>query len=72
MTDAPVGTKCPLCGENNRCAEAAGDKPGLCWCVGKVFPKELLQRGVEMGFPNACICENCLTAFLKNPLPTQI
>ncbi|WP_420168307.1 cysteine-rich CWC family protein [Alicyclobacillus hesperidum] len=51
------GTRCPLCGMDNRCGHVAGDLPGTCWCDKAHFPKEILEHLPACG---VCICETCL------------
>jgi hypothetical protein len=53
-------TRCPLCGELNRCARAADPDAKKCWCVPKTFPQNLLERVPEHAVRRACICERCL------------
>jgi hypothetical protein len=61
---APDATRCPLCGEPNRCALAAprapGSEPPPCWCRAERFPAELLERVPAPQRRRACICRSCL------------
>lgn len=53
--------RCPLCGEPNGCAAAAGRDPGTCWCMKETFPaREALGSSAEDVPEDACICQNCL------------
>lgn len=51
--------RCPLCGEPNGCAMAAGAAEGSCWCASVTIPRAALEcipvaaRGV------ACVCRRC-------------
>ncbi len=53
-------TRCPLCGESNRCARAADPEAKKCWCMNETFPRNLLERVPEHAVRRACICERCL------------
>ncbi|WP_306565342.1 cysteine-rich CWC family protein [Aquabacterium sp.] len=54
---------CPLCGQNNACAQAAGGPVNApCWCHGVTFSTALLARVPEMQRGIACICAACATA----------
>ncbi len=59
-------TRCPLCGQSNRCAmeieRATGQKQGPCWCVGATFSTELLQKVPAESAGQACICARCAAA----------
>ena len=50
---------CPLCGEANDCAMAAGES-AACWCSGAVFPAQLRERAASS--PARCICARCAAA----------
>jgi hypothetical protein len=60
--EAPARTAhlCPLCGQANRCAMAAGNSNG-CWCVGAAFSAELLLRAASSAGAVRCICVRCAT-----------
>ena len=58
----PSPARCPLCGEENRCAIAAGSSEP-CWCAGETFPVELLARVPAEAGPGRCVCRRCLEAF---------
>jgi len=58
--------RCPLCGAPNgcqRCTSAAYKGP--CWCESVVFPEGLLERVPPEAKNRACICRDCVTAFLR-------
>ncbi len=58
MGDKPDNL-CPLCGQDNGCAIAAGRPPESCWCQGATIAQGALdalpvsERGVR------CICPEC-------------
>ncbi|MBX9832893.1 MAG: cysteine-rich CWC family protein [Burkholderiaceae bacterium] len=67
MLDASV---CPLCGQANQCAIAAGQPAESCWCMepGSIAPGALAaltpeQRG------KTCICPACGSRGGPPPLP---
>ncbi len=69
MTPTPPDidpTRCPLCGQDNRCAmeieRETGLKQGPCWCLGATFSAELLQRVPTAVAGKACICARCAAA----------
>jgi hypothetical protein len=53
-------TRCPLCGESNRCARAADPEATQCWCAAQTFPRNLLEQVPKYAVRRACICERCL------------
>lgn len=59
-------TRCPLCGQPNRCAmeleRETGVKQGPCWCVSAVFTPELLARVPADAQVAACVCAACAAA----------
>ncbi|MGE0451270.1 MAG: cysteine-rich CWC family protein [Vicinamibacterales bacterium] len=57
--------RCPLCGEDNRCGMAKGDR--TCWCASRQIPAEALQRVPEPLKGVACLCERCATARIDPP-----
>lgn len=64
MTAAPVDpTRCPLCGEPNRCANeierATGVVQPACWCTNADFSVELLAQVPAEAQRLACVCEAC-------------
>jgi len=65
VTDAAAGAagadRCPLCGEANRCAIAAGSQ-SRCWCVEASFDAALRARAARAEGPSRCICKRCAGA----------
>jgi hypothetical protein len=64
--DEPAGpdpSRCPLCGEVNRCAieiaRETGQPPSPCWCMEADFSAELLARVPAEKRRLACICARC-------------
>ena len=62
MAGAPDPARCPLCGEENACALAAGRAGETCWCVSAHFPPELLARIPDSARGRACVCARCVRA----------
>ncbi|MFN9473599.1 cysteine-rich CWC family protein [Acidovorax sp.] len=61
MTAPPTSSalQCPLCGQANQCAMAAGQAPETCWCMATpVAPEALAQIPVEAR-GKVCICPLC-------------
>jgi hypothetical protein len=71
MTMATAGpglidaTRCPLCGEQNRCAmeieRETGQSQPPCWCMQVDFSKAPLTNLPESMRGLACICQRCAT-----------
>ncbi|MNC15313.1 hypothetical protein D3C75_631270 [compost metagenome] len=59
------GGICPLCSKPNGCAVPAGEDPYSCWCMKTRVPQGLRDRVPENRRGKACICLNCVEAFLK-------
>ena len=63
MTDLLDATRCPLCGEVNRCAMEVERETGVkqlpCWCTQVDFSRELLECVPLALRGKACICEVC-------------
>jgi prepilin-type N-terminal cleavage/methylation domain-containing protein/prepilin-type processing-associated H-X9-DG protein len=59
---------CPLCGGANDCqlCTPAAHK-GPCWCVKTEIPEALLARVPEEFRNRACICQNCVENFQREP-----
>jgi hypothetical protein len=59
----PDPTRCPLCGQVNRCAmeveRETGAKQPPCWCTQVDFSEELLSRVPPQARRTACICASC-------------
>ncbi len=62
-------TRCPLCGNDNRCAMELERETGVaqppCWCVSATFPPGLLDRMPEAARGQACLCANCVAAAME-------
>ncbi len=57
---------CPLCKQNNACANLSSAEQGqACWCAKPTisFPKGLLEKLPEEGRGQACICQACALAY---------
>ncbi|MES3001948.1 MAG: cysteine-rich CWC family protein [Pseudomonadota bacterium] len=56
-------SRCPLCGEPNRCAmeieRETGAKQQTCWCTQVDFTADLLARVPAPARNQACICAVC-------------
>lgn len=59
----PDPSRCPLCGESNRCAmeieRETGQAQPACWCMEAEFSETLLARVPEGQRRTACICARC-------------
>jgi hypothetical protein len=59
----PDPSRCPLCGEANRCATALERETGRpqppCWCMDAAFSPDLLARVPAGQRRLACICARC-------------
>jgi hypothetical protein len=59
-------TRCPLCGNDNRCAmeieRETGEAQPPCWCVSASFPPGLLDALPEAARGLACLCPGCVAA----------
>lgn len=58
---SPVDTHCcPLCGADNRCAQASAGDPGVqCWCMELVIDPASLAQIPESLRGKACLCRAC-------------
>ena len=60
---APDPSRCPLCGEENRCAmeiaRETGEAQSACWCMNADFSADLLDRVPSATRRLACICARC-------------
>jgi hypothetical protein len=57
---------CPLCGGPNDCQLCGvGSHKGPCWCASIAVPEELLARVAPELKNRACICRQCVAAFLQ-------
>ena len=60
MSDGPVDpSSCPLCGEANECALAAG--ASTCWCFQLTVPADVLERVPAEAQAVACVCQACIS-----------
>jgi hypothetical protein len=65
MTRPIDAARCPLCGQDNRCAaeieRATGRKQPPCWCAAAAFDftPELLAGVPEEQRGRACVCARC-------------
>jgi len=62
MTEDPalIDTgKCPLCGQPNDCAVAAGCDPESCWCMMVTMSSTALASIPAEALGRACICARC-------------
>lgn len=50
---------CPLCGQTNQCAVAAGLPPEHCWCMQARIAPEVLERIAPEQRRLACVCPTC-------------
>ncbi|RST55925.1 cysteine-rich CWC family protein [Variovorax sp. MHTC-1] len=59
-------SRCPLCGEANRCAMEIERETGRaqppCWCMQADFDRAVLARVPAEMRGLACICARCATA----------
>jgi len=55
---AEVAERCPLCGEANGCALAAGSA-ARCWCSDASFTAAVRARAASAGDAMRCICARC-------------
>lgn len=59
----PDPSRCPLCGESNRCAieieRETGQAQPPCWCREVGFSEALLARVPDAQRRLACICARC-------------
>ncbi len=56
-------TRCPLCGDANRCAVAQGQTPRTCWCMSAQVPPALLEQLPREAVGRSCICATCIAAW---------
>ena len=52
-------TKCPLCGEVNQCAIAAGQDAESCWCMSVTMSPDVLKAIPPEARNRVCICAEC-------------
>jgi hypothetical protein len=58
---AALADRCPLCGEANGCAIAAGSAT-RCWCSQATFTAAVRERATNAGGAARCICARCAHA----------
>jgi hypothetical protein len=59
MLPAIDTTHCPLCGQANQCAVAAGQPAQACWCMHTPVSREALARIAPAQRGRSCICPLC-------------
>jgi hypothetical protein len=71
MSDRVDPSRCPLCGQPNRCAmeleREHGVPQGPCWCTQVDFGAELLARVPPGARERACICAACAAGLAPPP-----
>ncbi|RYF38448.1 MAG: hypothetical protein EOO27_50795 [Comamonadaceae bacterium] len=55
----PSAEACPLCGQPNQCAIAAGLPAQSCWCMARVIAPEALAAVPTEQRGRVCICPAC-------------
>ena len=63
----PEPDRCPLCGDWNSCAMAAGKSVSACWCYGPRVPPEVLEQVPAPSRGVVCVCPRCAGATLPTP-----
>lgn len=58
-TASADGSRCPLCGQANQCAMAAGLPAQDCWCMRAPVSREALARLAPAQRGRTCICPLC-------------
>ncbi|WP_425583049.1 cysteine-rich CWC family protein [Zhongshania borealis] len=58
-TSAVSAAQCPLCGQTNQCAIAAGNAASSCWCMNSTFSGAAKQQAANTQGPQRCICKAC-------------
>ncbi|MBP3981784.1 cysteine-rich CWC family protein [Acidovorax sp. JG5] len=60
MSLPPLDTSvCPLCGQGNQCAVAAGQAVDACWCMSAQISAAALTAVPGALRGRACICPTC-------------
>ncbi len=67
MTDQHT---CPLCGQPNDCAMAAGESVSACWCTGVTLTRAMLERLPPEHQGVTCICGACARMLATGQPPT--
>ena len=50
--------QCPLCGQDNQCAVAAGDPPETCWCFSAQLDTGAKEKAAAITAAQ-CVCPSC-------------
>ncbi|WP_288471728.1 cysteine-rich CWC family protein [Paracidovorax oryzae] len=70
MPDAallPDPGRCPLCGQSNQCAIAAGQPADTCWCMGALVKPAALAAVPDAARGMACLCPRCAAGAGTSP-----
>ena len=59
MPPATDTRHCPLCGQSNQCAVAAGQPAQGCWCMAQPVSRAALARLAPQQRGQSCICPLC-------------
>ncbi|ART50280.1 cysteine-rich CWC family protein [Acidovorax carolinensis] len=60
---------CPLCGQGNQCAVAAGQAADTCWCMSAQLSAAALAAVPDALRGRACICPTCGAAATQSTDP---
>jgi molybdopterin-guanine dinucleotide biosynthesis protein MobB len=61
-------SRCPLCGELNRCAREVDSRCQSCWCQSAAIPAGLLEQIPAAARMRACVCQSCVAEYKRrNP-----
>jgi hypothetical protein len=55
--DAVDPSRCPLCGQDNKCGMVAG--ASTCWCFSANVARSALERVAPEAQGVACVCQAC-------------
>ena len=68
-SDPTDPTRCPLCGQDNRCVmereRDTGQTQDPCWCVTERFDPALMDSLPSAAQGKTCICSSCLQNFKR-------
>ncbi|MET3442297.1 hypothetical protein ABIC94_003081 [Variovorax paradoxus] len=71
VLDTIDATRCPLCGEQNRCAmevaRETGEPQPPCWCMATDFRNAPLAALPPESRGKACICARCAAGTPASP-----
>ena len=60
----PDPSRCPLCGQSNRCTQADPALEGqACWCFSERIDHSALERIPPELVDRACLCPRCAAGF---------